>query len=33
MSTTEFLAFIPLLIYGLGLTILLGEWKRVFDRK
>jgi hypothetical protein len=32
MSTTEFLAFIPLLIYGLGLTILLGEWKRVFDR-
>jgi hypothetical protein len=33
MSTTEFLAFIPLLIYGLGLTILLGEWKRIFDRK
>jgi hypothetical protein len=32
MSTTEFLAFIPLLIYGLGLTILLGEWKRIFDR-
>ncbi len=32
MSTTEFLAFIPLLIYGLGLTLLLGEWKRVFDR-
>jgi hypothetical protein len=32
MSTTEFLAFIPLLIYGLGLTILLGEWKRIIDR-
>jgi len=30
MSTSEYLAFIPLLIYGLGLTNLLGEWKRIF---
>jgi hypothetical protein len=32
MSTSEYLAFIPLLIYGLGLTNLLGEWKRIIDR-
>ena len=32
MSTSEYLAFIPLLVYGLGLTNLLGEWKRIFDR-
>jgi hypothetical protein len=32
MSTSEYLVFIPLLIYGLGLTNLLGEWKRIFDR-
>jgi hypothetical protein len=33
MSTTEYLAFIPLLIYGMGLTTLLIEWKRLFDPK
>jgi hypothetical protein len=33
MSTAEYLAFIPLLLYGLGLSTLLGEWKRIFDRK
>jgi hypothetical protein len=33
MSTTEYLAFIPLLIYGMGLTTLLEQWKRLFDRK
>jgi hypothetical protein len=32
MSIAEYLAFIPLLLYGLGLSILLGEWKRIFDR-
>lgn len=32
MSTAEYLAFIPLLLYGLGLSTLLGEWRRIFDR-
>jgi hypothetical protein len=31
MSTAEYLVFIPLLIYGVGLTTLLVEWKRLFD--
>lgn len=31
MSSSEYLAFIPLLIYGLGLTILLSEWRRIFN--
>ena len=33
METTEYLAFVPLLIYGIGLADLLGEWKRLFDPK
>jgi hypothetical protein len=31
MSTSEYLAFIPLLIYGMGLATLMAEWKRLFD--
>ena len=31
METTEYLAFIPLLIYGIALADLLGEWKRLFQ--
>ena len=31
MSTEEYLLFIPLLIYGIVLSRLLGEWKRFFD--
>ena len=31
MDTEEYLLFIPLLIYGLVLSRLLGEWKRFFD--
>ncbi len=31
MATTEYLTFIPLLIYGIGLADLLSEWKRLFD--
>jgi hypothetical protein len=31
MDVTEYLAFVPLLIYGMGLTNLLMEWKRFFD--
>lgn len=33
METSEYLAFIPLLIYGIGLADLLSEWKRLFDPK
>jgi hypothetical protein len=33
MDTTEYMAFVPLLIYGIGLADLLGQWKRFFDRK
>ena len=33
MDSSEYLAFIPLLIYGLAVADLLGEWKRLFDRK
>jgi len=33
MDTTQYLAFIPLLIYGLGLTTLMSDWKRHFDLK
>lgn len=33
MSSAEYLVFIPLLIYGMGLTTLLVEWKRFFDIK
>ena len=33
MSINEYLAFLPLLIYGLALTDLFSEWKRLFDYK
>lgn len=33
MDPAEYLAIIPLLIYGIGLTDLLSEWKRAFDKK
>lgn len=32
MQPSEYLAFIPLLIYGLALADLLGQWRRFFDR-
>lgn len=32
MAPTEYLAFIPLLIYGMAIANLLGEWKRLFSR-
>lgn len=31
MDIIEFLLFIPLLIYGIALSQLLGQWKRFFD--
>jgi hypothetical protein len=31
MDATQYLAFVPLLIYGLGLTALMSDWKRFFD--
>ena len=31
MHTLEYLAFIPLLMYGLGLADLLSQWRRLFD--
>jgi hypothetical protein len=31
MSISEYIAFIPLLIYGMGLATLITEWKRLFD--
>ena len=31
MDVTEYLAFVPLLIYGVGLTKLMSDWKRIFD--
>jgi hypothetical protein len=33
MDIVEYLLFIPLLIYGIALSELLGQWKRVFDVK
>ncbi|MDX2445379.1 MAG: hypothetical protein QNK30_16405 [Bacteroidales bacterium] len=33
MEASEYLAFIPLLIYGIALADLLSEWKRLFDPK
>ena len=33
MDVSEYLAFIPLLLYGIGLADLLSEWKRLFDTK
>ena len=32
MQPSEYLAFIPLLIYGLALADLLGQWRRFFER-
>lgn len=32
MDSSEYLAFIPLLIYGIALADLFGEWKRFFDK-
>lgn len=31
MEASEYLAFIPLLIYGIALADLLGQWRRFFD--
>lgn len=28
---TQYLAFVPLLIYGMGLTTLMVDWKRIFE--
>ena len=32
MDSSEYLAFVPLLIYGIALADLFGEWKRLFDK-
>ncbi len=32
MDPAEYLAIIPLLIYGIGITDLLGQWKRFFQK-
>lgn len=31
MDYTQYLAFVPLLIYGMGLTTLMVDWKRIFE--
>jgi len=33
MSATDYLSFLPLLIYGIAIADLLGKWKRLFDLK
>lgn len=33
MDPTQYLAFVPLLIYGLGISTLMKEWERMFDPK
>lgn len=33
MQSLEYLGFIPLLLFGLGLADLLSQWKRLFDPK
>ena len=33
MDPAEYLAFIPLLIYGIGISDLLSQWKRFFTKK
>lgn len=33
MDPAEYLAFIPLLIYGIGISELLSQWRRFFERK
>ena len=32
MDPAEYLAFVPLLFYGMALADLLGQWRRFFDR-
>jgi hypothetical protein len=32
MDPAEYLAFVPLLFYGIALAELLGQWRRFFDR-
>ena len=32
MDPAEYLAFVPLLFYGIALADLLGQWRRFFDR-
>ena len=32
MDPAEYLAFVPLLIYGIALADLLGQWRRFFDK-
>jgi len=32
MEPTEYLAFLPLLFYGIALAELIGQWRRYFDR-
>ena len=33
MDPAEYLAIVPLLIYGIGITDLLGQWKRFFNKE
>lgn len=33
MEAAEYLAFVPLLFYGIALADLLGQWRRFFDRE
>ena len=33
MDTSEYLAFVPLLLYGIALADLLGQWRRFFEKK
>ncbi len=33
MDPAEYLAFVPLLFYGIALADLLGQWRRFFDRE
>ncbi|MDZ7647852.1 MAG: hypothetical protein U5K54_12080 [Cytophagales bacterium] len=33
MDTTQYFAFVPLLLYGIGLAKLMEEWKRLFKIK
>lgn len=33
MTTAEYVAFVPLLLYGIGISILMAEWKRLLNYK
>ena len=33
MDASEYLAFVPLLLYGMALADLLGQWRRFFEKK